>query len=207
MLKKSCQKLNSRIGASIGEMLVCVLILLLASSALVTGVTLASNNFEKSFSSSQAQTICSTLMAAVEGELRYTDGVTVTKGTDYKVAGTDGSKYGGGAVKSFTFKSVEHAGYTVYFGQDDDGRVVLADTNKEAVIKTYDLVAPGTYSHNLQASVTVNTIKTKKVGDTIKATSFNVTISITRSNGDVVDSATFDVIPVDHPEVTEKSAE
>ena len=70
-------KLHSKNGMTIGELLVAVLILLLATGLLVGGVSFAARNFEKSFSKSQANVLQSTLKEAINGELRYTTTIYV----------------------------------------------------------------------------------------------------------------------------------
>ena len=209
MLKRPFHKLHNSHGASVGEMLVCVLILLLASSAVTSVIALGSSEFEKSFSSSQAQSVCSTLMSAVENELRYTGNVTVTKDSGYINALSSEDGCGGGAVDDFAYIRSQTS-FLASFDSDEDGRKVItpvsASTKEGEDPEAYDLVAPGTYSHNLKATVTVNSISTKKVNaDEIEAVSFNVTIELTKGSSDkVVESANFDVIPLGHPKVTEK---
>ena len=211
MFKRLLKKLRSSAGASLGEMLLCVLILLLAGSALTSGVVLASNHFEKSFSSSQAQTICSTLMSAVENELRYTTEVTVTMGEGYIAVLEDETvTEGGGAVTDFAYRR-PRSSLMVCFSVDDDGRVEIQAADESAAAAddsdaTGALVAPGTYSHGLSAEVRVSSISTERTGGEVEITCYHVTITISRGGTNVVESAAFDVIPVVHPKVTEQSA-
>ncbi len=173
MLKKLREKLNDKKGTTIGEVLVCVLILTLASGLLVGGIVLASNNFEKSFSHSQAQVISSTLMSAVENELRYT--------TSVKGSGDD-----------FTFSRPSSKEY-VKFAQQE-GRVVLSvdDTTY------YELVSPGTYSHSLKGKVIVDSVTMKEEGSS-QVMKITVTINITKGDSaDIVETSTFDVFPINH---------
>lgn len=200
MLKKLLNKIHSKKGASLAEMLICVLILLLASGTLVTGISLASNNFEKSFSNSQAQSIASTLMAAVQGELRYTKTIEFTKGAGYVNPSDDTA--GGGPVLDFKYSSPEFD-IMGYFSNDDSGRVVIANVDTTAEIQGFELLAKGTYSHKLKATVTVNSVKDKLVGGKTEVTCMNVTVNITREgSSDIVETSNFDVVPIGHPKAT-----
>ena len=236
MCRNLIRKLNSKKGSSLGEMMVCVLILLLASTVITEGIAIACRHFEQSFMSSQAQIICSTLTSAVENELRYTEEVEIKKDDGYievplfetgeETALSGGNEepvtVGGGAITDFKYMKPE-SGIKVYFAQDSKGRIIMPLASASAVtngdddeddgeddeIPSYDLVAPGTYSHKLAASVTVNSITTKRIdNETMEVTRFNVTISITKQGStEVLESAVFDVFPVNHPVVTEKSGE
>lgn len=181
MLKKITKKLKDSKGVTIGEVLVCVLILLLASGLLTGGIVLASNHFEKSFRNSQSQVLSSTLMAAVEGELRYTSQVAV--------GGSEGAYTLGSYVRPNSSDSVSFTA--------GDGRIKV----KGADGIELDLVAPGTYSHGLQAEIESVSVSSKSVGGTDEATKLGVTMKITKADGELVEEVSFDVIPVAHPKI------
>ncbi len=187
MLKKLTQKLKNSKGFTVGEVLVCVLILLLASGLLVGGVVLASNHFERSFRNSHAQVLSSTLMAAIEGELRYTSEVTVS-----------------GTGEECTLSSYvrPNSSDDVSFTQTD-GRIQLLGTAEGSA--ALELVAPGTYSHGLRAEITSVSVSCKDVGGRNEAVKMGVTMEITKANGEQVEEVFFDVIPIAHPRLVSGS--
>ena len=83
MIKKSPKirtpagrKLRSRGGFTIGEMLVCVLILLLCTGVISSTMALAANQFKARTRESEARLLCNALSLAVQDQLLYARSVT-----------------------------------------------------------------------------------------------------------------------------------
>ena len=119
-------KCNDRRGFTLVEMLCVIVVVLLVSAAMVTGVSLAVRSYAKSVSFSEAQVLCSTLKTTVSDELRYAGTVQEENGT----IGFFSRNYG---QKSMT-------GFTV----NEDGQVLLAGQK---------LLPAKAYPYGLRASV------------------------------------------------------
>ena len=195
MLTRAKDKLINRHGTSLGEMLVCVLIMLLASGLLVSGVSLASNLFERTFSKSQAQVIKSTLSAAVSEELRYTTHVWVEKtGSKYSFDGYFSNRYGG-----------DEDGESRFTIADDKGRTISSDSYGYICAAGNNMVSSKVYSHGYRANITIVPTVSGTGTGVLKIDYFTVTISI-QKNGDssTRESTTFMVIPINEPQVDVK---
>lgn len=68
-------------GFTLVEMLCTIVIILLISALVVTGVQLGVRSYHRSVSDSEAQVLCSTLTTAISDELRYAGTVHLTGGT------------------------------------------------------------------------------------------------------------------------------
>jgi len=83
-MKQARRKLKSSAGFSLGEMLVTVLILMLASVIMATGMPAAQNAYEKVVIGANAKALLSTTVSALRDELATAQNVTVTgKVIDY----------------------------------------------------------------------------------------------------------------------------
>ena len=69
MVKKLLRKLKSRSGFTLGEALVTVLILLLVSTIVATGIPVAKNAYEKVVLASNSEVLLSTTVSALRNEL------------------------------------------------------------------------------------------------------------------------------------------
>lgn len=87
-------------GFTLIEMLCAILVLLLVSALMVTGVQLGYRSFRKSVSFSEAQLLCSTLENSISDELRYAG--TLKKDADGKVTGFFSQNYGEAAFAGFS---------------------------------------------------------------------------------------------------------
>ncbi len=112
-------KLRNNHGMSIGETLVAVLILLLVSAGLASGVSLASRYYTKTVRTSEANELYSTLESLISNELRYTN-----------CAEFDGS---GNLVNFFSKTFPIHDDYT---------NIAIVDGDKN-LSNNYDYVAIG----------------------------------------------------------------
>ncbi len=72
--------MNTRSGFTLTEMLCTVLLVALASIALVSGVSVANRQFQTSIRISQAQQLSTTLETLLANELKYTNEIVVENG-------------------------------------------------------------------------------------------------------------------------------
>lgn len=101
------RKKRSRGGFTLVEMLCTIVVLLLLSGLLATGVRLGVFSFRKSVMASESQVLCTTLRTIVSDELRYAGTTTAENST----------------VKFFS----QNYGEGSSFSQNDDGQVVIID--------------------------------------------------------------------------------
>lgn len=78
MLKNKLKKIA---GMTLMEMLVCVLLLLIASGGMAGGVALASRQYNESLRKSEAEQLYTTLETIITEELRYTSSATTEGST------------------------------------------------------------------------------------------------------------------------------
>ena len=104
-------------GFTLVEMLCTIVIILLISALVVTGVQLGVRSYHRSVSDSEAQVLCSTLTTAISDELRYAGTVHLTGGTRFSF---------------FSQRYGDDAAFTV----NSDGQVLLSG-NKLIPSKAY----------------------------------------------------------------------
>ena len=110
-------------GFTLVEMLCTIVILLLISALVVTGVQLGVKSYHRSISDSEAQVLCSTLTTAVSDELRYAGTVHLTgENTTYNMT-------------QFSFFSQRY-GDKAAFTVNQDGQILLSG-NKLIPSKAY----------------------------------------------------------------------
>ena len=115
-------KLRNNQGMSIGETLVAVLILLLVSGGLASGVSLANRYYTKTLRTSEANELFSTLESLISNELRYTGEVELN----------------GNSLDVF---------FSPTFSNEDDlTKIVIVNGDKELVNNKYGYVAIGNTS-------------------------------------------------------------
>ena len=117
-------KLISNSGMSIGELMVAMLIVLLVTSGVASGMQLALNQYNRSMVQSESKLLYSTLKNEITSELSITDkGSVETEG--------DADANGFKKLKSFYAKNytMEHA-YSSFcsVNVDDDGNMTKSDT-------------------------------------------------------------------------------
>ena len=112
-------------GFTLVELLCAIVVLLLVSALMVTGIQLGIRALNKSVSASEARVLCSTLQTTVSDELRY--------------AGT--TQRDGNAI---TFFSQNYSGEGVGFSADEEGHVLLGEKK---------LLPNNAYPHGLRATV------------------------------------------------------
>lgn len=80
MTKRKQIQMNTRSGFTLTEMLCTVLLVALASIALVSGVSVANRQFQTSIRISKAQQLSTTLETLLANELKYTNEIVVENG-------------------------------------------------------------------------------------------------------------------------------
>ena len=113
-------------GFTLVELLCTIVVLLLISALMVTGIQLGVRTLRRSVTASESQVLCSTLKTVVSDELRYSGTITQT---------ADG----------FAFFS-QNYGEAVSFTTNEDGQVLLGG-NK--------LLPKRSYPYGMQAAVTI----------------------------------------------------
>ncbi len=119
------KKLFARGGFTLTELLASIVVLLLVSMMMVTGVNFALRTYQKSMAASEAQTLCSTLTVAISDKLRFCS--NVTKDTS------------GGVQQIF----IQNVGTVDEAFQLKDGQVILGTTK---------LLGAAAYPEGLQVS-------------------------------------------------------
>ena len=189
-------KLKNKTGASLGEMMVTVLILVLASGILVTGITLAANNFEKTFANSQAQVLESTLRAAIENELRYTTHIWVDK--SFEDDADDGTKNVG-------FAGFFSKNFADDYDKMSEFNVIDVDGNPQnhgmIAVGNKPVVSEKSYSHGLKACFSVDNVVLTKEGSNVKVSKLTCSLEIVNSKGKTLAESTFAVMPINNVRV------
>ena len=100
-------------GFTLVEMLCTIVLILLISALVVTGVQLGVKSYHRSISDSEAQVLCSTLTTAISDELRYAGTVHLTG---------ESQTYD---MTQFSFFSKRYGDYAA-FTVNSDGQVLLS---------------------------------------------------------------------------------
>lgn len=119
-------KRNRKSGFTLVEMLCSIVVMLLVTIGVATGVQLAMRSYAKSVSNSEAQALCATLTSAVSDKLRNSGTVDAT-------------------TNPITFFCPE-VGKAASFSQNDQGQVMLNDQK---------LLPSRTYPHGMKAQVVI----------------------------------------------------
>ena len=120
------KKLRNKGGFTLVEMLCALLVLVLASAAMIMEISFATRTYKESMDVSNAQVLCSTLSATAGEELRYADGTPATDGSG-----------------KLLFSSI-HYGSSAAFAQDENGQVTLGGEK---------ILSPAAYPNGLKGSV------------------------------------------------------
>ena len=166
-------KLRNNKGMSIAETLVAVLILLLVSGGLASGVSLANRYYTKTLRTSEANELFSTLESLISNELRYTGEVYLN----------------GDSLDTF---------FSPTFSNEKKlTRIVIVDTNKELLNDEYGYVAIGNTEDNEYRYILAKGSYPNELGVKIKSITyddkhgyFNVELDIgTETIGTLIDKA------------------
>lgn len=195
MIKKTIRKLKSSKGMSLGEVLLCVLIIMLVTSTLATGISLAYTNYRISVTTSEAKILYSTLKSVILSELGNTNAVFLkktTEGTEYPLDKFFSRTYAiTDEYSRFYSVTIEKSGME----EPDDGygEIILGTEDEKGVITGNLLISRAAYSsYHLSAKVDVTY--------DININTFHVTLSISNKN-DIEISESFDVIPLNEMEI------
>lgn len=167
------QKFRSQKGFTLVEMLCTIIVLLLVSALMVTGIRLAAKTLRKSVMDSESYMLCTTLRTLVSDELRYCGTIDTTDADT--------------GVKFFS----QNYGENCYFSVNDDGHVVLVDSDGES----NKILTSNSYPYGMMATVAIN-----KYDSTTRI--FNVTVTVTDSDGGELSSSTFDAKQLNEPAAT-----
>jgi type II secretory pathway pseudopilin PulG len=189
-------KLRSKSGMTLTELISGIIVLLLVAGILTVGVRLGAKAYVESVSASEAQVLCATLTELVTDELRYA-GTTAVDGD--------------GTVKFFSqrFGGSDNTSESAVlaFATDDHGHIYLQDTSASGTTTTTGAATSGStgtdtstaeqepenlilstaaYPYNLHAYVK---------GLTYNSTSriFSLTLEVQGSSGNTLATTSFEV--------------
>lgn len=146
-MKQLRQKLKSRRGMSLGELLCAVLILTLVSSGMASAVSLGVRQYQQSMRTSEAKVLCSTLEAVLRSELAYTTQI----------------KLDGGNVKQFQSQNFAIKKNLSTLTTDAEmpgqyGHIVLANCDNPS--EYMNVLGKGAYTNGLLANIDAFTYDT-----------------------------------------------
>ena len=188
-------KLKSKSGMTLTELISGIIVLLLVAGILTVGVRLGAKAYVESVSASEAQVLCATLTELVTDELRYAGSTAVDDDGTVKIFS---QRFGGSDNTS------ESA--VLAFATDDHGHIYLQDTTASGTTTTTGTAASGTgtdtstaeqepenlilstaaYPYNLHAYVeTLTYDKDTRI--------FAVTLNVQGSSGNTLATTSFEV--------------
>ena len=191
-------KLKSKSGMTLTELISGIIVLLLVAGILTVGVRLGAKAYVESVSASEAQVLCATLTELVTDELRYA-GTTEGDGSDGNPVKIFSQRFGGSDNTS------ESA--VLAFATDNHGHIYLKDTAASGTTTTTGAATSGStgtdtstaeqepenlilstaaYPYNLHAYVK---------GLTYDSTSqiFSLTLEVQGSSGNTLATTSFEV--------------
>lgn len=185
--EKAVCKLRSIKGASLGEMMLAVSIMLLASAVVISGIQLGVRQYKRSVILSEEKILASSLSNIVESELANARSVTL-----------NGDKLATFIPKTYGLKQSACSFYSVTVAEDKSmveasaskgGELVLGMKNLDNTITGHLLLSSAAYSkYKLTASIDV----------TYSANAFHVLLTIKDPSG-LSTNTTFDVLPLNDP--------
>ena len=180
-MKRLKQKLRTRCGFSLGELLAATLILLLASQVLAEGIAFGARTYRESLTRSHGKQLCSTLTAAIETELRYTTGITYDENN-------------GNLLTYFspTYGQTESSFLTIDENDQisDQGEIAIKVTDQNQKQYVQRLISGASYSSfELKAMV-------EKAEYNRDLNRFEVVLSVWDQEGQKLETSIFDVVPV-----------
>lgn len=180
-MKRLKQKLGSKCGFSLGELLAAALILLLASQVLAEGIAFGARTYHESLTRSHGKQLCSTLTAAIETELRYTTGITYDENN-------------GNLLTYFspTYGQTESSFLTIDENDQisDQGEIAIKVTDQNQKQYVQRLISGASYSSfELKAMV-------EKAEYNRDLNRFEVVLSVWDQEGQKLETSIFDVVPV-----------
>ncbi len=155
------KKLHCKKGLTITEMLCVLVVVVLLSAILVTGVQMGVKFFTQTVARSEAKVLCSTLSSAVKDELRY-------------------AQFVNGEGANFSYTS-EKLGNNTKLSVDPDTGYLMISNNSGTKL----LIGKGAYTYGARADLSINYNKTTNIftvtitvqskgGTTLEETSFQI---------------------------------
>ncbi|MCF0142539.1 MAG: hypothetical protein HUJ75_04100 [Parasporobacterium sp.] len=185
------KKLKSRKGVTLVEMLLATLILLLASSAMISAVSFSTTQFNKSFSYSQSLTLSSTIRQILNKELRYADQVSVKQVNGKYVL----DQYFSDSYGQVSLVTIAKNGEDI----DEAEYGLLA---VKAGTTYMELINESTYTNGITVKLLVNDVKLDATNT--KVASFTVEMTIKMADGTKI-ADTFSIMPIGNSRVEIKS--
>ncbi len=183
--RHACRSQRATQGYSLAETLVALLIVLLLTSGIATGMAFAARQYKNSMIDSGARTLGSTLMTILQNELGNTNEVTLKNGDEldsyftrnYAVAANTLSRIYSVEVSNSMDITESSSGYgQLWVGQIESG-----------VASGKLMLSSASYSaYHLQVKAAV----------TYDGSAFHVTLKIRTEDGTERESLSFDVIPL-----------
>ncbi len=133
------KKLRCKKGLTITEMLCVLVVVVLLSAILVTGVQFGVKFFASTVAQSEAKVLCSTLSAAVKDELRYAQFVTVEN-------------------SGFTYTSGKVGNRAEIYVDPDSGYVMVANNSSTKL-----LIGKGAYTYGATADLNISFDQTTNI--------------------------------------------
>ena len=131
--ENAMNKLKSKSGMTLTELISGIIVLLLVAGILTVGVRLGAKAYVESVSASEAQVLCATLTELVTDELRYAGSTAVDDDGTVKIFS---QRFGG------SDKTSESA--VLAFATDDHGHIYLQDTSTNTTPSTGASSSTGT---------------------------------------------------------------
>ncbi len=197
------RKLKSKSGMSIGELLVAMLIVLLVTSGVASGMRLAVTQYEKSMVQSEAKVLCSTLESIITNEIGNTENIELGSQTgvnEYELVSffseayrLTGAEAGTGNSRFYSVKVTRDDGgkHMERVPDGEYGEIVLGREDG-GVFNCNQLLSSSAYSsYNLGARVAATYDVVKNIA--------HVKLEISDNKGIYPLEENFDVILLNHP--------
>ncbi len=173
ILKKLLNNKRASKGFSIGEMLVAVLILMLATQIIASAMNIASKHFFESTDESEAQLICATLSDFIRGEITTAGEIRLN----------------GNKLDTFLDES-GRVGGRCKFDVQSDGKLAMVNVSDSSKLYYPVKGKDGSYAGG-RLKISNFSCETNDNGD-----SFTVNIEICKTNGgDAIAESNFVIIP------------
>lgn len=140
-MKKMLNKLKSRKGFTLVELLVTIVVMLLVTEIISMTIQLATRYYTQSVRNSESQTICAALSEAVQDELQYATKVQPLP------LGTPADENGYYASYTYYSRARQH-GSSCELVCGDDGKIYVRKADKD-----YALVGSETYTYGMKAEL------------------------------------------------------
>lgn len=170
-------KLRDKKGFTLIETLCAIILMLLVTSMIVNGLQFTTNNFEKTMSITEAQTLSETLKIAISDELRYATEIKREQNSQGENVVTYRNTNYGDVFDSFG----------AYISCDEEGHVgVIFDNDPDYNFNK--LISDYTYTYGNKAEVKIDISNDYRI--------FNIDLTIKNSKDEVLKNISFEVEPI-----------